>query len=510
MEATKKVSGKSAKKWLSENAIIVLMLAVSLIVGIIHPNFFAVANLINLFKNVSIRYIIALGISGCLITTGNDLSAGRLAGFAACLACIFAQTEGAAGKFYPNMPTLPTPVVFILVIAICAIVGLCNGLVVSYLKVQPFIATLGMQQVVYGICLVYTGGTPIGSLNKNFTSLASNTILKVPVLIWIALVVAVCFWFLYNKTRHGKYMYAIGGNEAAAEVAGVNVYATKIRIYILASCMFGLAGCLITTGNDLSAGRLAGFAACLACIFAQTEGASGKFYPNMPTLSTPVVFILVIAICAIVGLCNGLVVSYLKVQPFIATLGMQQVVYGICLVYTGGTPIGSLNSNFTALAKDTFLAIPVLIWFALIVAVCFWFLYNKTRHGKYMYAIGGNEAAAEVAGVNVNATKIRIYILASCMFGLAGCLLAAKSGGASVNTAQGYELDAIAACTIGGVSTTGGVGTVPGVLVGVLVFELMKVALQFMNVNSSYTYIVQGLVIIVAVAIDIRKYLAKK
>ena len=342
MEATKKLTGKSVKKWLGNNAIIVLMLLVSLFVGIIHPNFFAPANLINLFKNVSIRYIIALGISGCLITTGNDLSAGRLAGFAACLACIFAQTEGAAGKFYPNMPTLPTPVVFILVIAICAIVGLCNGLVVSYLKVQPFIATLGMQQVVYGICLVYTGGTPIGSLNKNFTSLASDTILGIPLLI------------------------------------------------------------------------------------------------------------------------------------------------------------------------ITILKVPVLIWIALVVAVCFWFLYNKTRHGKYMYAIGGNEAAAEVAGVNVNATKIRIYILASCMFGLAGCLLAAKSGGASVNTAMGYELDAIAASTIGGVSTTGGVGTVPGILVGVLVFELMKVALQFMNVNSSYTYIVQGLVIIVAVAIDIRKYLAKK
>ena len=228
MEATKKLNGKAVGKWLSNNAIIMMMLAITLIVGIIHPNFFSGTNMINLFKNVSIRYIIALGISGCLITTGNDLSAGRLAGFAACLACIFAQTEGASGKFYPNMPTLSTPVVFILVIAICAIVGLCNGLVVSYLKVQPFIATLGMQQVVYGICLVYTGGTPIGSLNKNFTSLASNTILKVPVLIWIALIVAVCFWFLYNKTRHGKYMYAIGGNEAAAEVAGVNVYATKI------------------------------------------------------------------------------------------------------------------------------------------------------------------------------------------------------------------------------------------------------------------------------------------
>ena len=177
-----------------------------------------------------------------------------------------------------------------------------------------------------------------------------------------------------------------------------------------------------------------------------------------------------------------------------------------------GTGLGSSSAFTVGLlnAVRAYIGIPVLIWIALVVAACFWFLYNKTRHGKYMYAIGGNEAAAEVAGVNVYATKIRIYILASCMFGLAGCLLAAKSGGASVNTAMGYELDAIAACTIGGVSTTGGVGTVPGVLVGVLVFELMKVALQFMNVNSSYTYIVQGLVIIVAVAIDIRKYLAKK
>ena len=332
MEATKKLTGKSVKKWLGNNAIIVLMLAVSLIVGIIHPNFFAVANLINLFKNVSIRYIIALGISGCLITTGNDLSAGRLAGFAACLACIFAQTEGAAGKFYPNMPTLPTPVVFILVIAICAIVGLCNGLVVSYLKVQPFIATLGMQQVVYGICLVYTGGTPIGSLNKDFTSLASNTIIGVPVLIWIALIVAACFWFLYNKTRHGKYMYAIGGNENAAQVAGVNVTASLIRIYILASCMYALGGFLV----------------------------------------------------------------------------------------------------------------------------------------------------------------------------------GAKAGGASTNTGNGYELEAIAACTIGGVSTNGGVGKVSGVLVGVLVFEVLKICLQFLGVDPAYTYIAQGLVIVIAVALDLRKYLAKK
>ena len=209
MEATKKLNGKAVGKWLGNNAIIVMMLLVSLIVGIIHPNFFSWNNIVNLFKNVSIRYIIALGISGCLITTGNDLSAGRTAGFAACLACILAQTTGAAGKFYPDMATLPTWLVFVLVIAICAVIGLCNGLVVSFLRVQPFIATLGMQQVVYGICLVYTGGTPIGSLDKSFTSIAIDNFLGIPLLIWVSLIVAVGFWFLYNKTHRNPIVIPV-------------------------------------------------------------------------------------------------------------------------------------------------------------------------------------------------------------------------------------------------------------------------------------------------------------
>ena len=154
--------------------------------------------------------------------------------------------------------------------------------------------------------------------------------------------------------------------------------------------------------------------------------------------------------------------------------------------------------------------LPYIILIALLVGIFMWFLYNKTRHGKYMYAIGGNETAAEVAGVNCNKTKIIIYTLAAALYGLAGFILASKSGGASVNTGMGYELEAIAACTIGGVSTNGGVGRISGILIGVLVFELLKVSLQFMGVETSYTYIVQGLVIIIAVALDLRKYLAKK
>ncbi len=274
----------------------------------------------------------------------------------------------------------------------------------------------------------------------------------------------------------------------------------------------GVSGCLITKGTDLSAGRMAGFAACLSAIFLQKGDYADKFYPNIGELPIVVVLLGVLGLCAMIGAMNGTIISVFKVPPFIATLGMQTLVYGVCLVYTGAMPIGGLRRDYTKLATgyvgNRMFTYVFLI--ALAVGIFMWFLYNKTRHGKYMYAIGGNENAAEVAGVNCTKTKILIYMLAGILYGLCGFLMAAKSGGASVNTAQGYELEAIAGCTIGGVSVNGGVGKISGILIGVLVFELLKIAMQFMGIETSYTYIVQGLVIIIAVALDLRKYLVKK
>ena len=150
------------------------------------------------------------------------------------------------------------------------------------------------------------------------------------------------------------------------------------------------------------------------------------------------------------------------------------------------------------------------ILFALLFGLIFWFMYNKTTHGKYIYAIGGNENAAEVSGVNVRVRKTLIYMTAGLMYAFAGFLMTGKSGGASASMGVSYELEAIAGCTIGGVSTTGGIGTVGGILVGVLVFELLKIILQFVGADPNFNYIVQGLVVITAVAMDIRKYVAKK
>ena len=292
---------------------------------------------------------------------------------------------------------------------------------------------------------------------------------------------------------------------------------TTVRFLIA----LGVSGCLITKGTDLSAGRAVGLCACLAGTLLQDPTYTGRMY-NWPEFNLLVAFLIVVAVGAAFGLVNGLIISKLNVPPFIATLGTQTIVYGICLVFTNAQPIGDFKGSYKNFVNGTWLkgiftvggedfpGIPYLLAWAVVFGMLFWFIYNKTTHGKYMYAIGGNENAAEVSGVNTARTKILIYVTAGVMYAIAGYLLAPKGGGASSGSGMGYELEAIAGCTIGGVSTTGGIGTVGGVLVGVLVFELLKIVLQFLGVNPYYNYIVQGLVIVTAVAMDIRKYVAKK
>ena len=286
---------------------------------------------------------------------------------------------------------------------------------------------------------------------------------------------------------------------------------TAIRFLIA----LGVSGCLITKGTDLSAGRQVGFAACLAGILCQAGDYNNRVFKAIPEMNIGLVLIIVICAGAVWGIINGLIITKLHVPPFIATLGTQTIIYGLCLVLTDAQPIGGFQKIYTKLITGRIgsvkgFHVPYLLFVAVAFGLLFWFMYNHTTHGKYMYAIGGNEVAAEVSGVNTTRSLASIYTIAGIMYAVAGYLLAAKSGGASASMGMGYELEAIAGCTIGGVSTTGGIGTVSGILVGVLVFELLKIILQFLGVNPYYNYVVQGVVIVVAVALDIRKYIKKK
>ncbi len=277
----------------------------------------------------------------------------------------------------------------------------------------------------------------------------------------------------------------------------------------------GAAFVLITGGVDLSAGKVVGLTAVLSASMLQASDYERRFFPDMPQLNLWLPVLIAIAAGIVVGLINGFIVAKLDVPPFIATLGTMVIVFGANSLYfnlppNNSQPIGGLRPDFTDLGSGYILFVPKIIIIAIVVSAIVWVLFNKTRLGKNMYAIGGNKEAAKVSGINVGRNLLAIYAMAAALYGLGGVLIAARSGGASNNYGNMYELDAIAACVVGGVSTTGGIGTVPGILAGVVIFEVINYGLTFLGVNPYWQMIVKGLIIVTAVAFDIRKYIAKK
>lgn len=282
----------------------------------------------------------------------------------------------------------------------------------------------------------------------------------------------------------------------------------------------GAAFIILTGGADLSAGRVVGFSAVISASMLQSPTYANKFYPSLPYLPLIVPILIAIAAGLLVGILNGLIVSRFQVPPFIATLGTMVIVYGVNSIYfdlppNHSQPIGGLRSDFSELGTGAIFAgskfaIPYILIIAVITTFVIWIILNKTKLGKNLYAIGGNKEAAIVSGINVKSSLLWLYIIAGTLYGIAGVLEAARTGGATNNYGNMYEMDAIAACVVGGWSVSGGVGTVPGIVVGVLIFSVINYGLTFIGVSPYWQLIIKGLIIVTAVAFDIRKYIAKK
>lgn len=290
----------------------------------------------------------------------------------------------------------------------------------------------------------------------------------------------------------------------------------------------GAAFAILTAGADLSAGAFVGLASVVAGSLVQTAEYGHQFYPNIhdswlwvhaPATRLLVPILLAIAICTAGGFLNGLFIARLSVPPFIATLGMMLIVQGATYRYfdsepNNSQPIAGLRPEFTllgsgAVGPDPY-SVPYLCMIAAVVVLLMWILMNKTVFGKNVYAIGGNAQAARVSGIRIGRTTMVMYALAGALYGLGGVLQAARTGGASNTYGVGYELDAIAACVVGGVSVTGGIGRVSGIVSGVLIFSVMDFGLSYVDVTPHWQKIVRGVIIVSAVAWDVRKYLAKK
>ena len=283
----------------------------------------------------------------------------------------------------------------------------------------------------------------------------------------------------------------------------------------------GICFTLLIAGTDLSAGRMVGLAAVVSASMLQTATYANRFFPDLPQVQLWMPIVIAIIACMVFGALNGFLVAKYDMHPFIATLAVQVIIYGACSLYfdmppNNSQPIGGIRPDFAQLGQmrlfsmgRDFPGISILIPIAAVICVIIWFILNKTVFGKNVYAIGGNREAAVVAGISVFKNIMAIFILASCLYGIAGVLEAARTAGATNNYGNGYELDAIAACVVGGVSLNGGIGKVSGIIMGVLIFTIIQYGLQFINVSPMWQQVIKGVIIAVAVAIDLTKYRRK-
>ncbi|MGE4277236.1 MAG: galactose/methyl galactoside ABC transporter permease MglC [Lawsonibacter sp.] len=284
----------------------------------------------------------------------------------------------------------------------------------------------------------------------------------------------------------------------------------------------GVAGCIVLTGTDLSAGRIVGLTACVGASLLQAVDSTNKMWPNIGTLPIPVVILIVMLIGGAMGAFNGFFVAKFKLHPFIVTLGTQLIIYTMLLLYVkmgnnNGMAISGLADSYKEFitgslpfAKIAGTPIPNYVWIALVLTGIMWFIWNKTTFGKNMFALGSNEEAARVSGVNVLMTTIMVFALAGAMYSFTGLIEGARVASNTANTGFNYELDGIAACVIGGVSFVGGIGKIRGIVIGVLMLRLIFIGLNMMNINQDYFYLVKGAIILFACALDMRKYLVKK
>lgn len=226
---------KDIKSWMVNNAILVVLVALLVIIVVIEPSFISLNNFRNILSQASTRVIIALGIGAVIITQGTDLSAGRIVGLSAVVSASLLQSPTYAYRMYPNLPQLPIILPILIATVVAGIIGLINGLVISKLKVTPFITTLGTQIIVYGLTSTYFdrppyGAQPIGGLDPKYMKFAQGSIniggFRIPYLVIYAAIVSVFIWILWNKTRIGKNIFAVGGNPEAAVVSGVDLVKT--------------------------------------------------------------------------------------------------------------------------------------------------------------------------------------------------------------------------------------------------------------------------------------------
>ena len=288
----------------------------------------------------------------------------------------------------------------------------------------------------------------------------------------------------------------------------------------------GVAGLILIAGTDLSVCRMVALGSVTTGLILHPTKNIVSFFGMEPWDFTglpmagrlAMALFLSITLCVLFSSFSGFFSAKFKIHPFISTLSAQLIIYGLLFFGTSGTPVGSIDPKVKDLIggrwilgelNGDYITFPKLIIPAIIAIFVAWFIWNKTTFGKNMYAVGGNAEAAAVSGINVFAVTMGIFIMAGIFYGC-GAFLEAFRANASAGTGQGFELDAIAACVVGGISFNGGIGKIRGAVIGVIIFTGLTYCLTFLGIDTNLQFVFKGLILIAAVALDSVKYLKRK
>ncbi|MBQ9280822.1 MAG: galactoside ABC transporter permease [Treponema sp.] len=288
----------------------------------------------------------------------------------------------------------------------------------------------------------------------------------------------------------------------------------------------GVAGLILLAGTDLSVGRMVALGAVITGLILHPGqnivtffGLGPWDFTALPTFARLGMALgLSIILCVVFSAFAGVFSAKLKIHPFISTLATQLIIYGLLFFGTSGTPVGSIDADIKdmlggrwiiGMLNGELITFPKLIIPAIIAIIVAWFIWNKTTFGKNMYAVGGNAEAASVSGISVFWVTMGVFIMAGIFYGC-GAFLETFKANASAGTGQGYELDAIAACVVGGISFNGGIGKIGGAVIGVIIFTSLTYCLTFLGIDTNLQFVFKGLIIIAAVALDSVKYLKRK
>ena len=280
----------------------------------------------------------------------------------------------------------------------------------------------------------------------------------------------------------------------------------------------GVAGLILLTGTDLSVGRMVGMGMTAATIIMHQGVNTGSVFghifdfTNVPVVGRVILALVVcIVLCTVFTSIAGFFTAKFKMHPFISTMANMLVIFGLVTYATKGVSFGSIEATIPNMIIPKVNGFPTIILWALAAIVIVWFIWNKTTFGKNLYAVGGNPEAAAVSGISVFAVTLGAFVMAGILYGFGSWLECARMvGSGSAAYGQGWDMDAIAACVVGGVSFTGGIGKISGVVTGVCIFTALTYSLTILGIDTNLQFVFSGIIILIAITLDCLKYVQKK